>query len=62
MYNALLYLDFSSHTKVIAFSDDLTIMTAGRNPPEAEVFANTDIAKIKKWAIENCSSMKPNAR
>jgi hypothetical protein len=29
MYNALLNLDFSGHTKVIAFADDLVIMTQG---------------------------------
>jgi hypothetical protein len=33
--------------------DDLAIMTIGNNPTEAEVFANSDIAKIEKWAIEN---------
>jgi hypothetical protein len=53
MYNALLNLDFSCHTKVIAFADDLVIMTKGNNPPEAEVFANSDLANIEKWAIEN---------
>jgi alkyl hydroperoxide reductase subunit AhpF len=53
MYNALLNLDFSSHTKVIAFADDLAIMTKGNNPSEAEVFANSDLAKIEKWAKEN---------
>ena len=53
MYNALLNLDFSSHTKVIAFADDLVIMTKGNNPPEAQVFANSDLAKIEKWASEN---------
>jgi hypothetical protein len=53
MYNALLNLDFSSHTKVIAFADDLAIMTKGNNPPEAEVFANSDLAKIEKWTNEN---------
>jgi hypothetical protein len=48
MYNALLNLDFSSHTKVIAFADDVAIMTKGNTLPEAEVFANSDLAKIEK--------------
>ena len=52
MYNTLLNLDFSSHTKVIAFADDLAIMTKG-NPSEAKVFANSDLAKIKKWPKDN---------
>jgi ribonuclease HI len=51
MYNALLNLEFSSHTK--AFADDLAIMTKGNTPTEAEVFANSDLAKIEKWAKEN---------
>jgi hypothetical protein len=59
MYNALLNLDFSSHTKIIVFADDLAIMTKS----EAEVFANADLAKIEKLAKENkCSLMKSNLR
>ena len=50
MYNALLNLDFSSHTKVTAFTDDLVIMTAGNTLSETEVYAHTDLAKIEKWA------------
>jgi hypothetical protein len=45
--------DFSCHTKAIAFADDLAIMTKGNTPSEAEVFANSYLAKIEKWAIEN---------
>jgi hypothetical protein len=53
MCNVLLNLDFSSHTKVIAFADDLAIMTKGNTPSEAEVFGNSDLAEIEKWAKEN---------
>jgi 2C-methyl-D-erythritol 2,4-cyclodiphosphate synthase len=53
MYNALLNLKISGHTKIIAYADDLVIMTTGNNPSEAEVFANTDLAKIEKWANDN---------
>jgi hypothetical protein len=53
MYNALLNLYFSSHTKVIAFADDLAIMTKGNSPSETDLFANSDLAKLKKWAKEN---------
>jgi len=52
MYNALLNYDYSSHTKVIAFADDLAIMMKGNTPSEAEVFTNSDLAKIEKWAKE----------
>jgi hypothetical protein len=50
LYNALLNLDFSSHTKVIAFADDLAIMSQGKTPTEAEAYANSDLARIEKWA------------
>jgi len=53
MYNALLNLDFSGHTKVIAFADHLVIMTQSKTPSEAEVYANSDLARIGKWAKEN---------
>jgi hypothetical protein len=46
--NALLNLNLSSHTKVIAFTDDLAVLTKGETQSEAEVFANSDLAKIEK--------------
>lgn len=62
-YNAVLNLDFSSHTKVVAFADDLAIMMKGNTPSEAELFANSDLAKIEKWAKETkCSLVKTNLR
>ena len=48
LYNALMNLDFSIHTKVIAFADDLAIMSQGKIPTEAEAYANSDIARIEK--------------
>jgi len=53
MYSALLNLEFSSHTTVIAFADDLPIMTTGNTASESEVHANSDLAKTEKWAKEN---------
>jgi hypothetical protein len=53
MYNALLNLIFSSHTKVTSFADDLAVLTKGKTPTEAEAFANTDLAKLEKWAKDN---------
>ena len=53
MYNALLNLNSSSHTKVIAFADDLGVLTKGKTPFEAEAFINSDLAKIEKWAKDN---------
>jgi len=51
MYNAL--LNYSSHTKVIAFADDLAVLTKGKTPSEVKAFANSDLAKIEKWAKDN---------
>jgi hypothetical protein len=53
LYNALLNLGFSSHTKIIAFADHLVILTHGKTLSEAEVYANSDLAKIENWAREN---------
>ncbi len=46
LYNALLGLEFSSHAKVIAFADDLTVLTYGEKTSEAVAYTNTDLAKI----------------
>jgi len=43
----LLNLEFSSHPKVIAFADRLAIMTTVNTASEAEVYANSGLAKIE---------------
>jgi len=50
LYNTLLNLEFSNQTKIIAFGDDLAILTLGETLSEAEVYANSDLAKIENWA------------
>jgi ribonuclease HI len=50
-YSAL--LNFSIHTRVIAFADDLAVLTKGKIPSEAEAYVNLELAKIKKWAKDN---------
>jgi hypothetical protein len=63
MYNALLNLNFSSHTKVIAFADDLAVLTKGKKLSEAEAFANSDLAKIENGQkVTKCNSMRTNPR
>jgi hypothetical protein len=47
LYDTLLNLNFSSHTKVVAFADDLAVSTKGKTPSEAEAFANSDLGKIE---------------
>ena len=53
LYNALLDQEFSSHTKVTAFIDDLAILTYGEKTSEAEAYTNSDLAKIENWAKQN---------
>jgi len=53
LYNALLDLEFTSHTKAIAFTDDLAILTYGETTSEAEAYTNSELAKIENWAKEN---------
>jgi hypothetical protein len=42
--------EFTSHTKVIAFTDDLAILTYGKTTSKAEAYANADLARIENWA------------
>ena len=53
MYDALLNLEYSTHSKIIAFADDLVILTYGTTQYEAEAYANCDLARIEIWAREN---------
>jgi len=49
-YSSLLKLDFTSHSKVIAFANDLTILTKGESIVEAENYTNLELRKISDWA------------
>jgi hypothetical protein len=53
LYNAVSNLEFSSHTKVIAFAEDLVNLMQVKTPFKAEVYANSDLARIEKWANDN---------
>jgi hypothetical protein len=53
LYNALLNMKFSRHTKLIAFAGDLAILTYGEMLSKAEAFANSALATIENWAWEN---------
>ena len=46
------------HTKVIAFADDLAVLTKGKTLTEAEAFAQSDLGKIEKWANDNKMQFK----
>jgi hypothetical protein len=53
MCSTLLKLDFSSHTKIVAFADDLAFTTNSKTPSDANVFENSDLDKIEILAKEN---------
>ena len=50
LYNSLLQLELTSHSKTIAFADDLLILTKGDSIVEAENFMNLELSKISDWA------------
>jgi hypothetical protein len=52
LYNNLLNLKYSSHTKLIAYADNIAILTYRKTLTEAEVYANSDLAIVEKWAEE----------
>jgi hypothetical protein len=52
-YNSLLKLTFSRNTIIIAFADDLILLTRGMSVSETENTANIELRKISKWAQEN---------
>jgi len=53
LYNALLKLEFTSHSKAIAFAEDLIILTKGESIVEAENYMNLELRKISDWAQNN---------
>jgi hypothetical protein len=46
-------MDFSRRTRVIAFADDLLVLTRGKSALDAENYANQDLKKTENWAREN---------
>ena len=45
-YNSLLNLKFTSGTKIIAFADDLLLLTRGKSMSELENIANTELKNL----------------
>ena len=52
-YNSFLDQSFTNHTKVIAFADDLILLTEGKNKEEIENYANMEMQKIAAWSRNN---------
>jgi hypothetical protein len=53
LYNSLLKLEFTSHSKAIAFADDLLVLTKGESIVEAENYMKLELRKISDWAQNN---------
>jgi hypothetical protein len=53
VYDALINLEYSTHSKIIAFADDLVILTYGNTQYEAEAYGNSNLARIENWARQN---------
>jgi len=53
MYNSLSILRFKCRTKMIAFADDLLVLTRGACKMETENYSNQDLKNIERWATDN---------
>ena len=53
LYNSLLKLELTSNSKIIAFADDLIILTRGESVVEAKNYMNFETRKILEWAQNN---------
>jgi len=60
LYNSIFNLQFTSHTKVITFADDLIILTKGESIVEAENYTNLRLRKISDWAQKNKLTFNEN--
>ena len=50
LYSSLLKMEITSHSKAIAFADDLVILTKGESIVVAENYMNLDLRKKFEWA------------
>jgi len=46
-------MELTRHSKVIAYADDVIILTKGESIVEAENCMNLDLRKISEWADNN---------
>jgi len=57
-YDPVLNLQYTHHTKAVAFADDLVLMIRADSIREAENIANVEMDKIAKWAGNNKTKFK----
>ena len=60
LYNSIFNLQFTSHTKAIAFADDLIILTKGESIVEAENYTNLKLRIVSDWAQKNKLTFNEN--
>ena len=53
LYNSLLKLELTSNSKIIAFADDLIILTGEGSVVEAENYMNLEMRKFLEWVRNN---------
>jgi hypothetical protein len=52
-FTTLLKLELTSHSKAIAFADDLIILNRGESVGEAENYMNLEMKEVLEWAQNN---------
>ena len=57
LYNYLLNIKFTHHTKIVAFADDLVIMTKAESIPDADNITNAELGKISTWQEKTSFSL-----
>ena len=53
LYNSLLTLELNNRSRIVAFADDLVILTRGETVTETENFMNAALPNVQNWAHIN---------
>ena len=53
-------LEFTNHTKAIAFADDLIMLTKGESIVEVKNYTNLELRKISDWVQKNKLTFNEN--
>jgi len=61
-YNSLLNLEFKSNTTIIAFADDLLLLTRGKSVRELENLANIELKKSQRGQEKISSALTTKNR
>ena len=61
-YDTVLNLQFTDHTRVVSFADDLILMIRADSISEAENIANVEMRKITMWAEKTKQNLTKKSR